>query len=381
MHSLFDRRLFLRGTTAAVATPLAFAAGLTPAALNPAASAGVNADSVAVRAIPLVRLSANENPYGPGPAARAAIASATQEACRYDSGDMQRLIDAVAAHEAVSRDHIALGAGSGELLNNLALSYCERGQLVCAWPTFGQIMSFAEKLGCDVRKIPVDSDLRHDLGAMNSAISPNTSLVYICNPNNPTGTVVAGADLREFCSRQAERTLVVVDEAYIDLVDDGTTASMVDLVRDGANVVVLRTFSKIHGLAGLRMGYAIAHTEVAARLRRNQLTYPSIIAMRAAHASLGDTPYLTHTRAALLADRRRFAAACREIGLRYAEPQGNFLFVQVGMPVDEFRKRMRERNVEVGRAFEPFIDWCRITVGTTTETTACLAALRAVLKT
>jgi histidinol-phosphate aminotransferase len=205
--------------------------------------------------------------------------------------------------------------------------------------------------------------------------------MYICNPNNPSGTVVDGASLREFCLRQSAQTLVVIDEAYLDLVDEGATDSMVDLVRSGANVVVLRTFSKIHGLAGLRIGYAIARPDVAARLRRSQMTFPSIIGLRAALASLGDKDFLTHTRNALIADRRRFAAFCDELRLHYAPPQGNFIFVDVGMPADEFRKRMRTRLVEVGRPFEPLTNYSRITIGTTAETTACIAAMREALKT
>lgn len=376
MTTALDRRQFLAsGAALAALAPLGAAE-----AAQPLSGRGKEASGAAAALPTPVRLSANENPYGPGPAARAAIASATSEACRYDSGDMQRLIDALAAKEKVDKDRIVLGCGSGELLHVLAFSYCERGQLVCAWPTFGQMMAFAEKVGCEVRKVPLNAELRHDLPALTAATTANTSLIYVCNPNNPTGTVVEGASLREFCARMAAQTLVVVDEAYLDLVDEGATESMVDLVRDGANVVVLRTFSKIHGLAGLRIGYGVARADVAARLRRNQMAFPSIIGMRAAFASLGDSDFLTRTRAALIADRRRVSAACTELGLRYAAPQGNFVFVQVGMPVEEFRKRMRARQVEVGRAFEPLTDWCRITVGTTAETTACIAAMREALR-
>lgn len=370
MSQLLDRRQFLLTSASAAAAPMALAA---------ATSAG-QATTANAPAAKMVRLNSNENPYGPGPAARAAIASATQDACRYDSGDTQRLVEALAAKEGVDKDRIVLGAGSGELLNNLALNFCTLGQMVCAWPTFGQIASFAEKFGCQVRKVPLDAELRHDLPALEAAITPNTSLVYICNPNNPSGTVVDGPRLREFCARQAAQTLVVVDEAYLDLIDEGATESMVDLVRGNANVVVLRTFSKIHGLAGLRMGYAVARADVAARLRRSQLTFLSIVALRAALASLGDAPFLARTRAALIADRQRLGSACESMGLRHAPPQGNFLFVKVGMPAEEFRNRMRQRGVEVGRPFELYTDWSRITVGTQAETTACIAAMREVLK-
>ena len=378
MSTPLNRRHFLAAGAATV-LPITAGRAATQTLTQPVTQS--NAPASGAAAEKLVRLSANENPYGPGPAARAAIASATNEACRYDSGDMQRLIAAVAAKEQVDKDRIVLGCGSGELLNMLAFTYCERGQLVCAWPTFGQITAFAEKLGCEIRRIPLNADLQHDLSALSAAITANTSLVYICNPNNPSSTVVDGAALREFCTRQAAQTLVVVDEAYLDLVDDGATESMIDLVRGGANVVVLRTFSKIHGLAGLRIGYAVARADVAARLRRNQMALPSIIGTRAAFASLGDQEYLKRTRSALLADRRRLCAACDELQLRYAKPQGNFLYVHVGMPADEFAQRMKAHQIQVGRVFEPLTDWCRITVGTSAETTACIAAIRAIVKT
>jgi histidinol-phosphate aminotransferase len=328
-----------------------------------------------------IRLNANENPWGPGPMARAAIAATTDEASRYGMDVQARLVEAIAAHERIEKDRIVVGSGSGELLNMLALAWCERGQLVCAWPTYGQMMALAEKFGCETRKVPVDAELRHDLGALAAATTPNTSLLYVCNPNNPTGTVVAGAPLLDFCRQMSQRTLVVVDEAYLDLVEEGATASMAGLVHEGENVVVLRTFSKIHGLAGMRIGYALARPDVAQRLRRLQLTAPGILGMAAATASLGDAQFLADTRTRLLADRRRVCEALDDLKLPYARPQGNFVFVKVGMPVADFRARMKEQQIEVGRPFEPLLDWCRITIGTSDETTVFIDALRKVIRT
>lgn len=327
-----------------------------------------------------LRLSANENPWGPGPQARAAIIAATDEGCRYGFDFQQRLVEAIAAKEKVEKDRIVVGSGSGELLHMLAFGWCDRGQVVCAWPTFNQLMSFAEKIGAETKKVPLDAELRHDLPALAAATTPNTSLLYVCNPNNPSGTVIDGARLRAFCSEMAQRTLVVVDEAYLDLVDAGATESMVDLVRGGANLVVLRTFSKIHGLAGLRVGYALARPDVAAKLRRLQLATPNVIGLAAATASLGDAEFLARTRAALIADRKRITATCDELGMRYAPPQGNFVFFKPGMPLDAFRAKMKEKQIEVGRPFEPLLDWCRVSVGTTEETTVFIEALRAVAR-
>ena len=364
------RRLLLAGSAAAVMLPSSAAvAGARQTTGKPSTTLHYP-----------IRLSANENPYGPGPAARAAIAAVTEDASRYAFAQVAKLTDAIAGKEQLTKEGIVISSGSGELLHMLALTYCERGQLTSAWPTFGQIHAFAEKLGCEVRRVPLDGDMKHDLPALAKAVSANTSLLYLCNPNNPTGTVVEAAALRAFCEQMAQNTLVVVDEAYLDLVDGGATASMVDLVRSGANVVVLRTFSKIHGLAGMRVGYALARPDVAARLRRLQLTFPNIIGVTAAEASLGDTEFLRTTRAALLADRQRICAVCDELGLKYANPQGNFVFIRVGMPTEDFRKKMLDSQIQVGRAFEPYNDYCRVTIGTTAETAVFLDALRRIIK-
>jgi histidinol-phosphate aminotransferase len=366
--SVVDRRKLLSLALAAAALP----------ASGPALARKAQRTPMSLR-YP-IRLSANENPWGPGPQARAAIVAATDEGCRYGMDYYGRLVEAIAAKEKVEKDRIVIGSGSGELLHMLALAYCDRGQVVCAWPTFGQLMGFAEKVGSETRKIPVDAELRHDLPALAAATTPNTSLLYVCNPNNPTGTVIDGPKLRAFCGEMAQRTLVVVDEAYLDLVDEGATESMVDLARGGANLIVLRTFSKIHGLAGLRVGYGIAPPGVIQRLRRYQMASPNVLGIAAATASLGDADFLARTRASLISDRRRVTAACDELGLRYAPPQGNFVFFRPGMPIAAFGAKMKEKQIEVGRPFEPLLDWCRVTVGTTEETGVFIDALRAVVK-
>lgn len=363
-----DRRRLL-ATSVALAT--AAKVGATHAAAKAAPS------TRAALRLP-VKLSGNENPWGPGPAARAAIAATMDEGSRYGMPQLRALTEAIARHEGVDRERIVVGSGSGELLQLLALGWCERGEVVCAWPTFNQLMAYAERFGAAIRKVPLDSELRHDLPALLAATGPNTSLLYLCNPNNPTGTVVPADALRAACLEAASRTLVVVDEAYLDLADPTRTASMVPLVRADANVVVLRTFSKIHGLAGLRIGYALTRPDVAQRLRRHQMTLPNTLGLAAATASLDDAAFLARTRAALLADRARVCAACDELGMRYAASEGNFVFVQVGMPAETFATRMREQQVEVGRPFEPYTDWSRISIGTTAETDFLIDALRRV---
>jgi len=355
-------------------------AGLTLTALAPWAAAQARKPTRTAALNLPIKISGNENPWGPGPKARAAIAASIDSGSRYGSQSYAKLIDAIAVKERVDRDRIVLGSGSGELLHVLAIAYCERGQMVCAWPTFNQLPSYAEKLGCEVFKVPVDAALRHDLDALSAATSANTALLYLCNPNNPTGTVLGGPRLLEFAAKMSERTLLVSDEAYLELCEPGATASLVELVRRDANVVVLRTFSKIHGLAGLRIGYAVARPDIAQRLRRFQTVFPNTPGLEAARASLDDREFLDSTYSLLRADRKRICDTCDQLALRYAEPHGNFVFMQVGMPVEKFRAAMKDRRIEVGRSFEPFNDWCRVSVGTSDETTFFLDALRAVVR-
>lgn len=361
------------------ALTLALGAGLLPtagaAATGLAASSLPAANETAALRYPL-RLGFNENPWGPGPKARAAVAAAIDDGCRYANEYANRLIAAIAAHEGVPSERICLGSGSGELLHMLALGWAARGTVTCAWPTFAQLMTFAEKHGATIRRVPLDAQLRHDVAALDAATPAGTGLVYLCNPNNPTGTVLPGTKIRELCRTLAARTLVVVDEAYMDLVEPGTTESMIDLARGDANLVVLRTFSKVHGLAGLRVGYAIGRPDLIKKLRSLELASPNVLGLAAATASLGDREFIDRSRESIVADRRRVTVACRELGMECSDSQGNFLFVRTGVPLTEFRTQMKSRGIEVGRPFEPLTDWCRISLGRTAENTALINALK-----
>jgi len=356
------------------ALKLALGAGLLPAAGLGNASTTTFNDTTPLR-FPL-RLGFNENPWGPGPKAREAVAAAINDGCRYSVDYAMRLIAAIANRENVPGERVCLGSGSGELLHMLALGWGARSTVTCAWPTFAQLMSFAEKQGATIRRVPLDAQLRHDAGAIAAATPAGTGLVYLCNPNNPTGTVLPGLALRELCLELAARTLVVVDEAYMDLVDPGVTESMIDLARGDTKLVVLRTFSKVHGLAGLRVGYAIGRPDLIKKLRALEMVSPNVLGLAAATASLGDAEFISQSREHIIADRRRVTAVCRELGMECSDSQGNFLFVRTGVPITEFRAQMKTRGIDVGRPFEPLTDWCRISLGRTAENTALINALK-----
>ena len=216
------------------------------------------------------------------------------------------------------------------------------------------------------------------MGAMAARSSPRTRAVYLCNPNNPTGTVLPAPHLREFVRSLPATVTAIVDEAYMDFAAAGETASLAGLVPEGRRVVVLRTFSKIHGMAGLRCGYAIAPPDLAAQLAAACMTTPNIFAVRAARASLADVGFVADCRQRILASRARITAELTRLKLRYAEPNGNFVFFDTGMPLARFTELMRQRNILVGRLFPPYDTWCRITIGTEPEVTAFLDSLREV---
>lgn len=322
----------------------------------------------------------NENPYGPSPAARAAAREAIDASCRYPDDELEPLVQLLAAREGVSADHIVTGTGSGELLRALGMLHArDGGEIVAAEPTYTELTHYAEGCGAKIRFVAVDHHLRHDLTAMHAAVSARTRAVYLCNPNNPTGTALPAADIRAFVAALPESVTTIVDEAYMDFVVGPDIGSVVDVVRGGRRVVVLRTFSKIHGMAGIRCGYAIARPDVTQELATARMTTPNVFAVRAARASLGDQAFLTDCRRRILASRVRITTGLARLKLAYAEPQGNFVFFDTGMPLKRFTELMRARNILVGRRFAPYDSWCRITIGTETEVEAFLTALPAVL--
>ncbi|MBS0611905.1 MAG: aminotransferase class I/II-fold pyridoxal phosphate-dependent enzyme [Proteobacteria bacterium] len=368
-----SRRALLSASALLLARPRTVAAQVSPAAPDIAIVPATDA-----RPEPLI-LCWNENPYGPSPAARAVLSATAPLACRYPQSEIGLLLEALSKKEGVSVDHLALGAGSGEILSCLgALVARKGGSLIAAEPTFMELPEYARRAGVTISWVPVNAQKRHDLKAMRAAVGPTTRAVYVCNPNNPTGTAEPRAILREFILSLPPDVTCIVDEAYLDFADDPAVGSVADLVGNSRRLVVLRTFSKLHGMAGVRCGYAITRPDIVNDIAGVRMSTPNIFAMRAARASLGDLEFLADTRRRILASRRRICGELDALGLAYAKSQGNFVFFDTHMPIVEFEQIMLARNIRVGRPFPPFDTWCRITVGRESEVDAFLAALRAV---
>lgn len=318
----------------------------------------------------------NENPYGPSPAARAAIARSIADGCRYPDDENPRLVGLLAEKAGFGPDHIVTGTGSGELLRALGmLAARQQGEIVAADPTYAELTGYAQRTGATLKLVPVDKQLRHDLSAMHAAVSAKTRLVYICNPNNPTGTMVDAATIAAFVTSLPEHVTTVIDEAYLEFVEG--TPSSASLVTGSKRVVVLRTFSKLHGMAGIRYGYGIARPEVIEEISAACMTTPNIFAVRGANASLGDKQFLADCRRRIVASRTRLTAELTRLHFPYAEPHGNFVFFDTGVPIKQFSDFMQHRNILVGRRFPPFETWCRITIGTEPQMEAFTEGLRA----
>jgi histidinol-phosphate aminotransferase len=346
-----------------------------------AGAAAPQAPGAAAPARPLpgagpARLSFNENPYGPGPAARAAIVASTGDAWKYAVAEEMALRARIAAREGVAPAQVVIGAGSSEILHLAALA-AGGGELVTATPTFGLMAEEVRHAGGSVREVPLDAELRFDLAALRAAVTPATRLVYVCNPNNPTGTRVDGAALRAFIAGLPPAVTVVVDEAYLELASDMAEHSALASVKAGANVIVARTFSKLHGLAGLRVGYALARPDLAERLGKLKSSSVNGLGLAAATASYEDTAFQDGSRRRLAEGLAITVEAVRSLGLRQAVSHANFAFFDTGAPLASFMSAMRERGYSVGRPFPPYDTWCRVSVGTVEQMRGFAAALRA----
>jgi histidinol-phosphate aminotransferase len=322
------------------------------------------------------RLLANENPYGPAKSAQEAMALALADGWMYATGEARVLRDLIAAKEGVSSEHILITAGSGELLRMAGLSFGQTGEIVAAKPTFSMLTAYARDTGGTVHEVLLDSNMCHDLAAMEARVTDKTSLVYVCNPNNPTGTLLEPDELRRFVETVESRATVFIDEAYVELLPDQNLYAMVDQIKADKNVVIGRTFSKIHGMAGLRIGYAIARPDLISRLRPLQMSFLNIMGLRAAAASYQDIEFQEYSRARIRECVSVTESAMDDLGLPYTPTAANFVLFDTGGSVREFAAAMRAKKLMVGRSYAPYETWCRVSMGTVGQMERFAEALR-----
>ena len=317
------------------------------------------------------KISSNENPYAPLPSVVDVIEDAARSVNRYPDMSSTRLTQALAERFAVKPENIALGTGSVGVAQQLVQATAGPGdEVLYAWRSFEAYPIIVQISGATSVKVPLTADERHDLNAMADAINERTRLVFVCNPNNPTGTAVRRVELEKFLDAVPADVLVVIDEAYREFVRDPDVPDGLELFRDRPNVCVLRTFSKAYGLAGLRVGFAIADPTVAEALRKTAVPFGvSSIAQEAAIASLNAEAELQERVQALVAERARLRDGLRAQGWTVPDTEANFVWIRLGARTPKFAAASEAEGVSV----RPYGDeGVRITVGESEATDVVL---------
>ncbi|HEY3054972.1 MAG TPA: aminotransferase class I/II-fold pyridoxal phosphate-dependent enzyme [Thermoanaerobaculia bacterium] len=311
-----------------------------------------------------VRLSANENPYGPSAVALQAIRDSFPLICRYPDDEVDALIDEIAKLHGVSPKQVLLGDGSSEILQLAASAFSNAQRpLVVAEPTFESIAQHAQAGGAEVKRIPLDATYAHDLPKMLDA-SRGAGLVYVCNPNNPTATITPDKTLRSFIGAASPDTTILVDEAYYHYATSSEYGSVIDLAAKQPNLIASRTFSKIYGMAGLRCGYCVAQEQTIRRLATHQAwDTVNVMALVAARASLTDARHVPEYRRRNSDTKSWLRQNVERLGYRMLPSEANFVMIDMKQDVKPLITAMRGRGVRVGRLFPAMPRHMRVTIG------------------
>ena len=317
-----------------------------------------------------LRLNANENAYGPGEAAKQAILDSLSEANRYPRNTIIQLKEAIAQNEGLTTKHVLMTAGSTELLGLTGLVYgLQKGELLACHPTYDFLLQYAERLGCTWARTPVDENFQCDLNALSKLAGKNTRLIFICNPNNPTGIEIPYETLKSFCETHAKDYPVYIDEAYIELSPNGKKNSMATLIDQYPNLIIGRTFSKVYGLAGMRVGYALAHPDTIAKLgnfHTGREWTVSVTSASAALASLQDKGFENMCREKIIEGRQMVCDAFDQWGVRYLPSAANFVFFNNDKFSLDPQKAMEQENILI-RNYPGVKGWTRVSIGRVEE--------------
>ena len=328
----------------------------------------------------IVKVASNENPLGPSPLAKAAMREALEESHIYPDGGGYRLRTAIAESFGMDLANVVLGNGSNEIIELLCHTFLNRdAELIAAEHAFVVYKLMATLFGAKYVEVP-DPGFIHDLDAMAAAITDKTRLVFIANPNNPTGTMVDQDAIDRFMAKVPDHVIVVFDEAYYEFPD--TPPDTLRYVREGRNVCVLRTFSKIHGLAALRVGYGLASKNVSNLLQKARQPFNvNSIAQAGALAALADTDHIAKTRAVNRAGMEFYEKELAARGLEYVPSYANFLLVRTGEGDRVFRDMLKQGVIVRAMSSYKLPDWIRISIGTGPQNQRCLEVLDSVLAT
>ncbi len=346
---------------------------LTPRAAEARVRSGLPKD--------VVQLNSNENPYGPSAPAREAMTRSQEVAARYPDFREDEVRSALAKLHGVAPEQVLLGCGSGDILRMADGAFLAPDRkVVVAEPTFEAVLAYNRVTRAEPVKVPLDAAFRHDLPRMAAACDAATGLVYVCNPNNPTGTVVTGEELAAFLGRMPSSVTVILDEAYHHFVEDPGYRTGFDLLAAHPNLIVVRTFSKIYGLAGMRLGYAVAARDrIEALARYASFSNTNAAVLEAGLASLADPDLVPRMKRRMNDTRRWLTGQLAAAGRRFIPSEANFVMIDTGRDVAPLIEAFKAKKILVGRRFPSMPTWLRVSVGTPEEMKAFAAALREIV--
>lgn len=329
----------------------------------------------------VVKLASNENPYGASPRAIETVRTMVGSLHRYPDGAAQDVRRAIATACGVTAQHVLMSNGSDEMIKMLSETFLSQGdEIVVPAPSFSQYAFGAQVMDAHVREVPLGEDFAYGLDRFLQAVTERTKLLYLCTPNNPTGTWLTHGEVAAFMERVPSHVIVVMDEAYLEYVDTPDPLDSLAFIRAGRPVISLRTFSKIHGLAGLRLGYALADPEWIGYV--NQVREPfnaNAVAQAAACAALEDREFVRRVRDLNATGREQYYDGLARLGVPFVRTQGNFLLARVGDGMRVFEALLRH-GVIVRAGFRGIDQYVRISIGTEEENRRCLEALGEVLR-
>ncbi|MBC7074889.1 MAG: histidinol-phosphate transaminase [Syntrophomonadaceae bacterium] len=330
----------------------------------------------------IIKIASNENPLGPSPQALKAVQENLNQIHFYPDSNCYHLKKKLSSFTGIEEEGILVGNGSDELLKLIAETFLNRGdEVVFAVPSFVEYEFTAVIMGAECITVPLVG-FKHDLRAMREAVSDKTKIIYICNPNNPTGTIVDADEVDDFMAHIPDDVLVIFDEAYYEYVENRNYANSLKYIKDNRNVITLRTFSKVYGLAGLRIGYALTTPFIAQAVER--VTEPfnvNMLAQLAAIAALDDQEHVEKSRQMNFEGKQYLYSEFDKMGLNYIETDANFIFVDTGKDSQEVFGELLRKGIIVrtGDIFG-FPTFIRVTIGTQEENARFIDGLRGVLE-
>ena len=313
-----------------------------------------------------IRLSLNENPFGPSPLALQAIKAHLADLSRYAGEEVTELTKTIAEREGIATEQIILGEVLDVLGLYLSANGGPGGEFIYSEPGYAALVNAVAPAGGVVVGVPLNEQLENDLPAIATKVNAHTRAIYLINPHNPTGTVSEAVQFIDFVHELSKRALVIVDEAYLEFTHDFETRTAASLVRNGAQVAVFRTFSKIYGLASLAIGYTLAPARLAASLKKfgiGAFYDLNRLSLVAANASLKDPNYVAIVRENVAAERDAWHDLFRTLNIRFAELHGNFVFFNSGRPHQAVAAALAAQGIDIGRAYPPLDTWVRISIG------------------